>query len=262
MLTLTNVTKRFGRTCAVDGVSMEMQAGEVFGLLGPNGAGKTTTLRMAVGLNEPDTGTVTLRGVGDPCHAHVRKSIGYSPQSLCMYDELTARENLALMAGLYGLRRQQAKPMVQSALDLVGLADRADERTGVYSVGMKRRLTLASAIVHEPKLLVLDEPTAGVDPQSRNAIFDIIRSLRERGTSILYTTHFMEEAELLCDRVAILDHGRVIAVDRVEALIGAVEAKHAASLSTKGLPRGVRRPHVSALEQLFLDLTGRELRDT
>ncbi len=262
MLTLSDVTKRFGTTRAVDGVSIEIERGEVFGLLGPNGAGKTTTLRMAVGLNEPDEGSVTLRGVGDPKHARVRARIGYAPQSLCMYDELSARENLALMAGLYGLRGKHAKHQVQWALDLVTLSDRADERVSAYSVGMKRRLTLASAIVHEPDLLVLDEPTAGVDPQSRNAIFDNIRLLRDRGTSVLYTTHFMEEAELLCDRVAILDHGRVIAVDRVEALIGAVEARHEAALGAPGLPRDKRRPHVSALEQLFLDLTGRELRDT
>jgi len=262
MLTLSHVTKRFGRTRAVDGVSIEMDRGEIFGLLGPNGAGKTTTLRMAVGLNEPDSGSVMLRGVGDPRKADVRKRIGYAPQSLCLYDELSARENLALMAGLYGLRGAHAKAQVQWALELVSLHDRADERTSGYSVGMKRRLTLASAIVHEPALLVLDEPTAGVDPQSRNAIFDNIRLLRDRGTSVLYTTHFMEEAELLCDRVAILDHGRVIAIDRVEALIGAVEAKHAARALLPTAPREQRRPHVSHLEQLFLDLTGRELRDT
>lgn len=262
MLTLTQVTKRFGRTQAVDGVSLEMDRGEIFGLLGPNGAGKTTTLRMAVGLNEPDTGSVMLRGIGDPKKADVRKRIGYAPQSLCLYDELTARENLALMAGLYGLRGAHAKKQVQWALELVALADRADERTAGYSVGMKRRLTLASAIVHEPALLVLDEPTAGVDPQSRNAIFDNIRLLRDRGTSVLYTTHFMEEAELLCDRVAILDHGSIIAIDRVDALVGAVEARQAARALTAPPQTDKRRPHVSALEQLFLDLTGRELRDT
>ncbi len=262
MLELIDVRKRFRGTHAVAGVSLSLARGEVFGLLGPNGAGKTTTLRMAVGLMEPDSGSVELVGVGNPKHARVRRRIGYAPQSLCVYDELTGRENLMLMAGLYGLKGQQQKQSVDWALELVRLEDRATDRAGAYSIGMKRRLTLATAIVHKPDLLVLDEPTAGVDPQSRNAIFDNIRALKELGTSVLYTTHFMEEAELLCERVAIMDQGRIIAVDRVETLIDSVSERHPSALEVVSGLRGQRRPHVSALEQLFLDLTGRELRDT
>jgi ABC-2 type transport system ATP-binding protein len=261
MLTLRDVHKRFGSRVAVDGVSLSLAAGEVFGLLGPNGAGKTTTLRMAVGLTEPDDGSVELTGYGNPRSTTVRARLGYAPQSLCVYDELSARENLTLMAGLYGLRGAKAKAQVAWALDFVSLTDRADERSNRFSIGMKRRLTLATAIVHQPELLVLDEPTAGVDPQSRNAIFNNIRALRERGVTVLYTTHFMEEAELLCDRVAIMDQGRIIAQDSVPALLDAASNKRPAA-PVREHTSHVLPPRMSALEQLFLDLTGRELRDT
>jgi ABC-2 type transport system ATP-binding protein len=260
MLTIRDVRKKFGRQLAVDGLSLGLKPGEVFGLLGPNGAGKTTTLRMAVGLSEPDEGSVELAGLGNPRTTSVRAHIGYAPQALCIYDELTARENLALMAGLYGLRGPKAKAQVAWALEFVSLSERADERAARFSIGMKRRLTLATAIVHDPLLLVLDEPTAGVDPQSRNAIFNNILALRERGVTVLYTTHFMEEAELLCDRVAILDQGRVIALDTVPALIGAANQRDPRPLRDQA--RTFAPTRVSALEQLFLDLTGRELRDT
>lgn len=261
MLTLRDVHKRFGRHVAVDGLSLSLTPGEVFGLLGPNGAGKTTTLRMAVGLSEPEQGTVELAGLGDPRVTAVRARLGYAPQALCVYDELSARENLALMAGLYGLRGAHAKAQVAWALDFVSLTERADERTGRFSIGMKRRLTLATAIVHDPLLLVLDEPTAGVDPQSRNAIFNNILALRDRGVTVLYTTHFMEEAELLCDRVAIMDQGRVIALDSVPALLNA--ARHARPVPPlREHSRIASSARGSALEHLFLDLTGRELRDT
>lgn len=257
MLRLRHVSKNYGAARAVDRLDLELSPGEVFGLLGPNGAGKTTTLHMVVGLSAPDEGEVELSDLGSPLRANVRRAIGYAPQSLCLYDELTARENVELMAGLYGLSGREKRDAAQGALTTVALADRADQRAGTFSVGMKRRLTLATAIVHRPRLLVLDEPTAGVDPQSRNAIFDNLRSLAASGVTVLYTTHFMEEAELLCDRVAIIDRGTILALGTVAELLAGRGERHDARRG----PREADDTRRGGLEALFLDLTGRELRD-
>ncbi|MFI4916826.1 MAG: ABC transporter ATP-binding protein [Phycisphaerales bacterium JB060] len=233
MLQLTNVHKRFGRVTAVDGLSLDVAPGEVMGLLGPNGAGKTTTIGMSVGLLRPDRGTVTL-GTGDagdaggvggvggnPADAHVRTLVGVAPQSIALYDAMTARENLVLFARLHGLGRRDAIARAGELLERVGLADRAHHRVGGFSGGMKRRLNLAAALVAEPRLVLLDEPTAGVDPQSRHAIFDIVAGLKDAGVTVLFSTHYMEEAARLCDRVAIVDHGRMLALGTVDELIGA-----------------------------------------
>jgi ABC-2 type transport system ATP-binding protein len=281
MLTLDHVTKRYGATLAVDDLSLEIRPGEVFGVLGPNGAGKTTTVSMSVGLLAPDGGEVTIGTFGSPVNPAVRRRIGVAPQALAVYDDLTGAENLELFGRLYGLSGAGLKAAVDRSLDFAGLSDRRRARASTYSGGMKRRLNLAAAVLHDPDLVLLDEPTAGVDPQSRNAIFENIQALRARGRTIVYTTHYMEEAERLCDRVAVIDHGRLLALDTVPTLIrrhgGAsvlvaevngreerietaaplADLNRLASSAALG-PFHVERP---TLEQVFLRLTGRQLRD-
>lgn len=211
--------KRFGQLHAVQGVSFEVHPGECVGLLGPNGAGKSTTIAMICGLLQPDSGEVLisgrrLEGDGDPEKAQ----LGFVPQDLSLYDELSARKNLEFFGELYGLRGPGLSEAVERELGAVSLADRQNDRVGGFSGGMKRRLNLAAALLHNPQLILLDEPTVGVDPQSRNALFDSVRRLRDNGKAVLYTTHYMEEVEKLCDRVVIVDHGRVVANDSVEAV--------------------------------------------
>src|SRR5262245_39123596 len=187
MLRLAGLKKSFGSTVAVDGLTLDVAPAEVFGLLGPNGAGKSTTIAMAVGLLTPDEGSVALDGHGDPRDPAVRRQVGVAPQSLAVYDDLTAAENLEFFGSLYGLSAAALRARVAELLSLVGLTDRAADRVKTYSGGMKRRLNLAAAIVHDPPLVLLDEPTAGVDPQSRSAIFDLVRAMRSRGRTIVYT---------------------------------------------------------------------------
>jgi ABC-2 type transport system ATP-binding protein len=218
-LRASGLRKSFGSIVAVDGIDLEVRPGETFGLLGPNGAGKTTTLSMICGALAPDAGTVDIGGAGAPTEPQVRRLLGVAPQSLALYADLTARENLAFFGGMYGLRGQALAARVTAGLTLAGLERRADERIVGFSGGMKRRLNLACALLHEPPLVLLDEPTAGVDPQSRNLLFERLAELRSAGRTIVYTTHAMEEAERLCDRVAIVDHGRVVALDTVDGLI-------------------------------------------
>ncbi len=219
MLQVEALKKSYGALIAVNGVSFRAGVGETIGLLGPNGAGKTTTVSMIVGLVRPDSGSVriegrTLSGDTDPN----KRRIGLVPQDLALFDELTAQANLQLFAALYDLDGAAAKRAIGEALELVGLADRAHDRVKDYSGGMKRRLNLASALLHDPQILLLDEPTVGVDPQSRNAIFDNLEVLKHRGKTLVYTTHYMEEAERLCDRVIIMDHGKVVADDTLQGL--------------------------------------------
>jgi ABC-2 type transport system ATP-binding protein len=212
VLQVRNLRKQFGNITAVDGVSFKIAPGEVVGLLGPNGAGKTTTVSVICGLLPPDSGEVLidgqpLRGDTDPSKA----KLGLVTQELTVFDELSARENLRFFGALYDLADDALDTAIASSLELVGLAERARDAVKTFSGGMKRRLNLAAALLHDPQLLILDEPTVGVDPQSRNAIFENLESLRARGKSLLYTTHYMEEAERLCDRIIILDRGRVVA---------------------------------------------------
>ncbi len=219
MLTVTNLRKSFGAQKAVDGVSFAVAAGETVGLLGPNGAGKTTTVSMIAGLVDPDAGEVLIDGhrlTGDTDPAKLR--LGLVPQDLALYDELPAVDNLRLFGALYGLSGRRLDEAIAEGLTFVGLADRGRDRVKTFSGGMKRRLNLAGSLLHDPPILLLDEPTVGVDPQSRNAIFDNLEALRARGKSILYTTHYMEEAERLCDRIVIIDHGRVVADDTLRGL--------------------------------------------
>jgi ABC-2 type transport system ATP-binding protein len=221
VLQVDNLKKSFGNVVAVDGVSLSAAAGETVGLLGPNGAGKTTTVSIIAGLLRPDSGTVKIEGhpLGgdtDP----VKRRIGLVPQDLALFDELTAQANLELFAAIYEMDGTAAKRAISEALALVGLSDRSRDRVKEYSGGMKRRLNLAAALLHDPQILLLDEPTVGVDPQSRNAIFDNLEVLKSRGKTLLYTTHYMEEAERLCDRVVIIDHGKVVADDTLQGLYG------------------------------------------
>jgi ABC-2 type transport system ATP-binding protein len=282
MLTLANLTKSYGSLRAVDGLSLEVFPGEVFGLLGPNGAGKSTTIGMAVGLIRPDSGQVTVAGAGSPTNPDVRKRIGVAPQELALYDNLTGEENLRFFAGLYDLGGRTAES-VDAALDLVGLAPRRRDRVKTYSGGMKRRLNLAAAIVHDPPLLLLDEATAGVDPQSRNNILEVVRSLAEQGRTIIYTTHYMEEASRLCDRVGIIEKGKLLALGTPEELIRAHGGRSVVRvvgadgqeqrIESDDPLRDVARvmnadaaiSNVSIdrpdLESVFLNLTGRSLRD-
>jgi ABC-2 type transport system ATP-binding protein len=219
ILEADSLNKSYGNLMAVSGISLEAGAGETIGLLGPNGAGKTTTVSMIAGLVRPDSGAVRIEGRpfeddADP----IKRRIGLVPQDLALYDELTAQANLQLFAALYDLEGAAARRAIGETLELVGLLDRAHDRVKNYSGGMKRRLNLAAALLHDPQILLLDEPTVGVDPQSRNAIFDNLEVLKGRGKTLVYTTHYMEEAERLCDRVIIIDHGKVVADDTLPGL--------------------------------------------
>lgn len=214
-----HLVKRFGSRIAVEGVSLTLQRGESVGLLGPNGAGKSTTLALLAGLLVPDSGEVQLEGSPIAGEADPRKrKLGLVPQELAIYEDLTARRNLEFFGRLQGLVGANLRRAIDESLRLVGLADRAGDPVKQFSGGMKRRLNLSVALLHDPEVLLLDEPTVGVDPQSRNAIFDNIEQLRRRGKTILYTTHYMEEVERLCDRVIIVDHGRVVADDTLVGL--------------------------------------------
>ena len=210
VLVARDLVRRYGDLTAVDGVSFHIEAGETYGLLGPNGAGKTTTISMVAGLIPADSGSVTVAGrVMGTGEVDVKRHIGLVPQELAIYPELTARENLAYFGRLQGLRGRELNQRVDEVLDLIGLADRASEATKNYSGGMKRRLNIGIGLLHRPTLLILDEPTVGVDPQSRNAILESVEALSVEGMAVLYTTHYMEEAERLCDRIAIMDSGRI-----------------------------------------------------
>lgn len=293
MIKVTDLKKHFGRIKAVDGISFAIGKGETFGLLGPNGAGKTTTINMIVGLLRPESGNININGHDDPTRADIRMQLGNAPQSLAIYDELTAEENLVFFGRLYKLSRRKLKKQVDWAMEFAGLTDRKKHRVGTFSGGMKRRLNLACALVHDPPVLLLDEPTVGVDPQSRNLIYESIEELGKAGRTILYTTHYMEEASRLCHRVAIIDHGKILALDTVEGLIdrhggmSIIEAEVAGNAT--GLPgimednrlcietekpmeqfselirKGVKFSKINIkradLETVFLNLTGRRLRD-
>jgi ABC-2 type transport system ATP-binding protein len=240
MLQVDRLSKRYGDRVAVNAISFSIAQGETVGLLGPNGAGKTTAISMISGITRPDGGEVSLGGVSLAQNANaLKRHVGLVPQDLALYEELSASANLQLFGGLYGLGTAELQPGAKSALTLVGLADRDADRVKTFSGGMKRRLNIAGALLHDPDLILLDEPTVGVDPQSRNAIFENLEELKRRGKTLLYTTHYMEEAERLCDRVLILDHGQILADDTVAHF----------------------KQQYTNLEAAFMQLTGRGLRD-
>lgn len=210
-LVVKGLSKSFGSRLAVDGIGFTIAPGEIYGLLGPNGAGKTTSISMIAGILARDAGEVAIDGTDIDAGPAARALIGIVPQAITLYLDLTARENLDFWGRMYDLSGAALQHAIDAALDAVGLTKRADDIVGTYSGGMQRRLNLAAGILHQPKLLILDEPTVGVDPQSRSAIFDLVERLRDQGTAILYTTHYMEEAERLCARIGIIDSGKLIA---------------------------------------------------
>ena len=223
MLECHGLRRRYGDLTAVDGVGFQISPGETYGLLGPNGAGKTTTISMIAGLLERDAGEV--RVAGEPMTTHsvrAKSALGYVPQDLAIYPDLSGRENLMFFARLYGMPTADAKRRTAEVLEVTGLTDRASDQTKKYSGGMKRRLNIGIGLLHHPKLLILDEPTVGVDPQSRNAILESVEGLSGEGMAVLYTTHYMEEAERLCDRVGIIDHGKLIAEGTRDELVSLV----------------------------------------
>jgi len=247
ILDVRHLRKSFGSLVAVDDVSFTLEAGKLVGLLGPNGAGKTTTVSMVSGLVTPERGEVLIGGRklgGDTDPA--KRRIGLVPQDLALYEELSALANLQFFGALFNLSGAALKNAIAAAMELVGLADRSKDLVKTYSGGMKRRLNLAAGLLHDPDILLLDEPTVGVDPQSRNAIFDNLEELKRRGKALIMTTHILEVAERMADRIVVMDHGRVLADDTLAGL-----RERAGRDAGPG----------ASLESLFLAMTGRTLRD-
>ncbi len=235
VLECEGLLKAFDDLVAVDGVGFHIAAGETYGLLGPNGAGKTTSISMIAGILESDAGRVTVAGTEITTRTTDGKAqIGYVPQDIAIYPDLSARENLQFFGKLYGIPKQRLGSRIDEVLEVIGLSDRGDDRTEEYSGGMKRRLNIGIGLLHEPTLLILDEPTVGVDPQSRNAILESVEQLGRRGTALLYTTHYMEEAERLCDRVAIIDGGKIRAEGTRRQLVELVGQRDTISLGVVG----------------------------
>ena len=247
VLKTEGLTKKYDNKAVVDHVSLEIAKGEVFGLLGPNGAGKSTTINMICSLLKPTSGKIELFGMDIKKNGKkIKDKIGYIPQELAIHGNLKAWENVELFTALYNVKGQALKDAVQESLEFVELQDRRNEFAKNFSGGMKRRLNIACALGHKPELLIFDEPTVGIDPQSRNFILERIKSLTEQGTTVIYTSHYMEEVEALCTRIAIMDNGRIIACGTKEEL--------------KKMVRGDGEDRIT-LEEVFLSLTGKKLRD-
>ena len=220
MLSLRRVTKRYGQLVAVDDLSLEISRGELFGLLGPNGAGKSTTMSLIAGLRNPDAGELYLDGTPlSAANARIRRELGFVPQHVALYPDLNAEHNLRIFGQLQGLGGQLLRTRIDEALEAVQLRDRRRDAVKAFSGGMQRRLNLAASLLHRPKLLLCDEPTVGVDPQSRNAIFDYLERLNREGLTIIYSTHYMEEATRLCSRIGIVDHGKLLALGTLDELL-------------------------------------------
>ncbi|MHB8464341.1 MAG: ABC transporter ATP-binding protein [Acidimicrobiales bacterium] len=235
VLRCSGLGKRYGSQVAVDDVGFEVAAGECYGLLGPNGAGKTTTLSVICGLLRADAGEVVVDGLRvTPKAVAARGRIGYVPQEVALYPAFSARANLRFFGKLYGLSGSDLTRRVAAGLELVGLSDRADDRVDTYSGGMKRRANIAAGLLHDPQLLILDEPTVGIDPQSRNAILETVASLADNGLAVVYASHYMEEVERLCHRVGILDHGQLVAEGTRDDLIELVGGRGRIDLVVRG----------------------------
>jgi ABC-2 type transport system ATP-binding protein len=287
-LQISNVMKSFDGRRALDSVSLDLREREVLGLLGPNGAGKSTLVRTIMGRVKPASGEVMIFGrPARPGDSGSREQVGIVPQEIALYPLLTARENLLVFGRYQGLRGTALDTAIDQALEWSALTDRASERTKTLSGGMKRRLNMAAGVLHKPRILLLDEPTVGVDPQSRERIYSMIETLRDGGVSLIYTTHYMEEAERLCDRIAVIDHGRIIAqgtkdelvrstigtgreiiidtadgqrisqlIDHPDQMLRVMKDVEARGLAVRDVT--MRMP---TLEKVFLHLTGRELRE-
>ncbi len=232
---VSNLSKSYGDNQAVSGVSFSVEDNEVFGLLGPNGAGKTTTISMLCGLTQPTGGDVLVDGLSvRKSPDAVKKILGVIPQDIALYPTLSARENLTFWGRMYGLGGHRLKARVDDVLEIVGLADRAKEKIETYSGGMKRRINIGAGLLHRPKVLLMDEPTVGIDPQSRNHILETVKRLNAEGMAIIYTSHYMEEVEFLCDRVGIMDHGKIIAMGTQEELAATVGNAERIEVETSG----------------------------
>jgi ABC-2 type transport system ATP-binding protein len=305
MIAVKELSKSFGEVRAVREISFSVEEGEIFGFLGPNGAGKTTTISMLSGLLKPDSGSITVDGMDMASRSReIRRILGVIPQEIALYDELSGRDNLLFWGGLYGMSGGELSGRVERALELVELTDRAKDAVKTYSGGMKRRINLCAGLVHDPKIILLDEPTLGIDPQARIRILDVVRGLAAEGKTVIYTTHYLEEAEQLCDRIAIIDEGTIHASGTLEELVRLVGGKIMVSITgefgadeAKGVIGNSEIDHVSegelrvrvadrdstgrllgglfsagihvdgvairepSLESVFLQVTGRELRD-
>jgi len=241
MIEAQGLVKTFGSLRAVDGVGFAVRKGELYGLLGPNGAGKTTTMSMLAGLLAPDEGQIRFGGIDLAARPlEVKRQLGVVPQEPALYETLTARENLRFWGGLYGLSGRDLAGAVDRVLDLVGLADRAAEPIRGYSGGMKRRLNLALGLVHGPSAVLMDEPTVGIDPQARLKILEAVKGVAAAGTTVIYTTHYLEEAEELCDRIAIMDHGKLLAEGTLEELIRRVGGRELVTVRGAFAPQALR----------------------
>jgi ABC-2 type transport system ATP-binding protein len=254
LLHAQGLRKSYGARAAVVDVSLSVRAGEVLGLLGPNGAGKSTTVGMICGLTAPDAGVVSVGGVTlAQDEMGFKRRIGLVPQDLALFEDLPALANIELFGALYGLPKATLKKRAAQVLDSVGLADRARDKPATFSGGMKRRLNIACALVHDPDVLLLDEPTAGVDPQSRNAIFDSLEALKRAGKALVYTTHYMEEAERLADRIVIIDHGKVVASGTLAELLRVLPAAQTLQIDIEGAFDASALQAVAGVKNIRLD---------
>jgi len=305
MINIQQITKIFPKVTALDAVTLEVKQQEFFGLLGPNGAGKTTLMNLLVGYINPDSGSITIDGgIVTQDSLEIRKKIGFVPQSISLYDELSAQENLEVFGQMFDIPRKLLKTRIDEQLNAVELYERRKDKVKSFSGGMKRRLNIIASLLHDPKVLLCDEPTVGVDPQSRNAIFEFLTFLNKQGKTIIYTTHYMEEAERLCSRIGIIDHGKIIALGTIDDLLEQLkyeetiaiiknpsteknrfvferfgtlieeddhyELKPAEGFLLSDLFAGIEQKEIKyswvelrrpTLEALFLQLTGRRLRD-
>lgn len=236
IIEIRQLVKKYKEHEAVKGIDLDIKEGEIFGLLGPNGAGKTTTISMIVGILKISSGSIKIFGKDiNKESAEIKKNIGYVPQDLAFFETMNAYDNVTYWGRLYGLSGKNLKKSVQEALEYTGLWDRRKDKASSYSGGMKRRLNIACAIVHKPKLLFMDEPTVGVDPQSRNSVLESIKELNKNGTTVVYTSHYMEEVEAICDRVAIMDFGKVIAMGTIDKLIADIVKDECVTLEIDAL---------------------------
>jgi ABC-2 type transport system ATP-binding protein len=306
MLKISNISKRFGRIDALKNIDLEIEQGEFFGLLGPNGAGKSTLMDIIIGYHKPDTGTLFFENeIIIPEKLVTRYKFGYVPQEISLYQELSAHQNLKIFGSIYKMSSKELDRKIAKVLELVKLSERKNDTVKDFSGGMKRRLNLAASILHDPQIILCDEPTVGIDPQSRNAIFDMLHQLNQNGKTIIYTTHYMEEAERLCSKLAIIDEGKIIANGSLNDLIKLSEKRETIrvrktssiiskagflkslgdvieldyyfeirteekgkqnselflNLEKEGIPPELIELRKSSLEDVFLNLTGRSLRD-
>jgi ABC-2 type transport system ATP-binding protein len=232
MISIKNITKKFPSATALDNVTIDIKEKEFFGLLGPNGAGKSTLMNLLVGYLDADTGEILVDGDKISTDSLLlRKKIGLVPQSLALYEDISAKENLEIFGSFYGIAKKDLRYIIADKLKMVGLFERKNDRVKTFSGGMKRRLNLAASLLHDPKVILCDEPTVGIDPQSRNAIFDYLEALNDQGRTIIYTTHYMEEAERLCSRIAVIDFGHIISVGTLDELLNSLEYRQTISIT-------------------------------